>query len=552
MLAGLLHEDAAKRQDSLKLIELHVSAYDTASSCTLESMQQLLSRHPLSSLPMKFAAKFLKAAKFQTATPQLVDLCNGLFSGVGQTKLVEDAFQKLRDHETRDSAHKMLGRMQAWEDLVQHKLWAVHGREEVSGATAAATPANFGNSLFVLVAKAGEGEFEQPIDDSLQLSRIMGSVDWVTFDAQSQMERVGAVQHLLSMHVGGKQWHLCDGAWKCSLVPEGHLVTSSEGGGGTFFIVRSFAGACLAWPCVRLAANAWGFDFSAERLTWMSIVDLDQYLVHEVSALSPLSSFIAGWSSCSEGPVLEVADAMPVLIWQAKHGFAMVAESAMTCLCKDLDMTISHADAIRGQSYKHTLALALIARLLPDITESEALTTFLTAELAEDPKGASLIDLVDDQMVQDVVLLGDQSTTKEFLGERKKAIARREETASAIRSFVHQRFAPMVAKAKQSRETQAQKKKQAAALVDARTRWLRSLADDPDSSILQHTPSTCHCFVDHFNGRCLLSARSHGRRSVSWTLRGHAEAVTEALCIMWRWHNASTGECPPAELGIVV
>lgn len=67
----------------------------------------------------------------------------------------------------------------------------------------------------------------------------------------------------------------------------------------------------------------------------------------------------------------------------------MAAESALTCLCNDLDMTISHADAIRGQSYKHKLVLALAARLLPAITEEEALKTLLTAELVDDPGGAS-------------------------------------------------------------------------------------------------------------------------------------------------------------------
>lgn len=178
---------------------------------------------------------------------------------------------------------------------------------------------DFGISLFIPVATAREGEVEQPIDEGrLQVSRIMGSVVCVTFDAQSQMEHIGAVRQLLPTHVSGNQWHLCDSARKCSLLPTGHLVTTSDGAGGAFFIVRSFSGACLAWPCIRLATNAWGFDVSAARLTWMSIADLDQYLVYEVSPLSPMSSFIAGWWSCSEGPLLDVADAMPVLLWQSE------------------------------------------------------------------------------------------------------------------------------------------------------------------------------------------------------------------------------------------
>ena len=145
---------------------------------------------------MRFAAKFFIAAKYIEVNSQLADLLQALFLATGQTKLVEDAIQKLRDHETRDSTNKSMARMNLWEHLVTHKLWSQHRRSEVEPSTSATPLGNFGATLFVPVSgESGEGEFEQGLDEEkLDLQRVMGKVDWVRFDAQLQQEHLGEVQ----------------------------------------------------------------------------------------------------------------------------------------------------------------------------------------------------------------------------------------------------------------------------------------------------------------------------------------------------------------------
>lgn len=146
ILAGLLHDDESKKKHALEPFAEHFHAFEAAQRCSTAAMRQVLESHPLSSLPVRFARKMLAAEDYKTANCQLLDIARGIFEGVGNTKLIEDGFQKLRDHESRDSTNKVQRRMQSWENLVAHQLWATHGRTEVAPTTTGQPPPNFGSS----------------------------------------------------------------------------------------------------------------------------------------------------------------------------------------------------------------------------------------------------------------------------------------------------------------------------------------------------------------------------------------------------------------------
>ena len=244
LLAGLVHDEEAKRKESAVLFARHCRAWESALESTVPKVKELLSRHPLASTPMQFAMKFFKAGKYETVTAQLRSLLDALWGSVGQTKLVEDAIQKLRDHESRDSTNKTMCHMSSWEHLVTHELLKVHHRREVEIVTASPAPSNFGGALFVPVAKSGQGEHDQGIDDTkLDLQRIMGSADWVSFNAQSSMQRVGESHLLLELHRTGK-WHMATRAWQSELLPESFLVKHDKGDFDVSLVVRSLQGAC--------------------------------------------------------------------------------------------------------------------------------------------------------------------------------------------------------------------------------------------------------------------------------------------------------------------
>lgn len=108
-----------------------------------------------------------------------------------------------------------------------------------------------------------------------------------------------------------------------------------------------------------------------------------------------------------------------------------------------------------------------------------ALQVFMAAECEENEKANNLLDMVDDQLISDVVLLGDQSTTKEFIAERKKVAFERSATIAAMKAFVTKKFAPMMEKAKVAKVSQQKKQKEERDLRNRSARWAEALAAAP-------------------------------------------------------------------------
>ena len=550
ILAGLLHSDTSQQQHSTDLFALHCRVFKAAEAVNDDAVRKIVSRHPLSSTAMRFAMKFFEAGGYKVVNSQLKDLLKAVYTAVGQSKLIEDAIKALRDHETRDSTNKTMCKMTCWEWLMSHKLWEQHGRTEVQLTTAASPPSSFNATLFEPVARSGEGEFQKGIDEELlDLKRVMGSVDWVNFHAQALMERVGEVQ-LLRHCFEKNNWELAGAGWMSELLPDGSFVTL-PGGSDVALVIRAYNGAALLWPCERLASNAWQLDMNIGQLQWHTVENYKEYGVSAMHAMSPVSRALQSWLSGDRGMVFEVSGHEPLLQHLASRGFARMSEAVLCALCEDLDLAVCKEDVVTGQSFRDTLVLALVAMLLPDASESKALEIFYSAANDNDERGQNLIDYMDDDMVRDVLLLGDQETIVTFQKDRKKAIDSRVATKKAIAEFVTAKFGEMVEKAKRSMTAAAKKKAQKHA-EQVSQRWRADLAKAPTMCLREHMPKSCNLCEDMPNGRYLLSHPAFSRKSVSWTQRGQVEAVQKALEIMWSWHHERSGENPPPELGIVL
>ena len=258
------------------------------------------------------------------------------------------------------------------------------------------------------------------------------------------------------------------------------------------------SGSSLIWPALRKTATTWTLDLDITTVAWESATCIDDYLVHTTTAHSPMARYLQGLSEFASGPLLEVVETQPLLDWHANRGFPHITECVLERLCDHLDLEASHADVVEGQTYKHTLVLVLLARLLPDLTEAKALHIFLSLTQQEDEKGQNLLDYVDDQLVQDVVLLADQSTKKEFTEERTKVLQTRKAAVHTCKSLVQQCFGTSVGKAKAAKETAAAKRKSQQEQQQNSKRWLAALRDAPDECILKSAPPQLYLY-----SRCL-------------------------------------------------
>lgn len=142
ILTGLLDANPMRRDASLQIFKRHCEAFRAASG--KPAAAALLPRHPLSSTAMRFAMKFGEATKFERISEQFDDFLHALAGGWGQTKLVEDTFQKLRGHECRDNSSKTIWRMQAWERMAEHNMFQQYHREAITPTSSAAVPKELG------------------------------------------------------------------------------------------------------------------------------------------------------------------------------------------------------------------------------------------------------------------------------------------------------------------------------------------------------------------------------------------------------------------------
>lgn len=232
LLAGMVHTDGAIVRHTLQVFKQHVEAYRAACSKTGRFLQDAVRRHPLSGTAVRFAEAFAAAASFDRVTPQMQDHLLAMFAGWGQTKVVEDTIQKLRDHEQRDSSSKEVCRMQSWENMVSHRVMEQYGRVEIQPTSNATMPNTFGDNLFH-PAVVRPGEVKQ---GKLDLDKILAKVDWVSHSAQSQQNNVAISQLLLHLHQGGS-WDFAAQSWKASIMPEGCLIMHTSDPGDEFMVL---------------------------------------------------------------------------------------------------------------------------------------------------------------------------------------------------------------------------------------------------------------------------------------------------------------------------
>lgn len=131
--------------------------------------------------------------------------------------------------------------------------------------------------------------------------------------------------------------------------------------------------------------------------------------------------------------------------------------------------------------------------------------------------------------------------------ERTAAVGRRQKAISSAKAVVAHHW-PKASQAsgkteKKHSSTAAQKK------IDSdRKRWYAELQSDAEAIMMRDKPTAGAIWSDVANGRFKCSYPGQNVKSFSWTRRGSADAVREALAQMWQWHTAATGEPAPSHL----
>ena len=171
VLAGILHP--TKWHQSLDFLRRASEAYEAAKVSTVPEIVAMVKNCQLQGSVVRLAVLFGRAGDWRVITSQLRELCQGLFEGMGASKMAEDCIMKMRDHETRDAPSKSAARFRNWSVPVNSKLVEAYGRTEVVPTGNAQVPAEFSdNRLFeVTHTKSDAGDSVPlrwgPLEESL-------------------------------------------------------------------------------------------------------------------------------------------------------------------------------------------------------------------------------------------------------------------------------------------------------------------------------------------------------------------------------------------------
>ena len=487
----------------------------------------------------KLAVLFGRSAGWSKITDQMRGLLFALFKGWGQTKVVEDCIKALRERETRDANKKDLGMWASWSGCVESDLIAKYDREEVDVTVGATVKSEFNGALFSLShASNGDG-------DSVDLRGIMRTQSWPSPNTTSTRQLWAQQQLFLVLH-RENLWDQAMSAQYVSLLPEGEFVLDRKTS-DVFLVVKTLSVAAIVWLAKNISHDAYALDLEARELHWKAYFSLEGLEVLPVEPCSPLHLRVARRVDGDSFVFRSTGLPLPVLDWQVTNGFPHVGETTLRMLCDDEGIDTTAPLGLTDVPVTFRLALLLIQFWKADLTPEEAMKILLSRTVKEDTLGCAVIDDLDDEAIADVVLLGDQVQSREFLKRRAKAVTERHNLKVAAQTTVHRLF-PAHALTVAPARSKAKERANANALATEMTRWVEKLHKDPVDALMDDKPLMARVHVDVPSGRFRCFYKGFKDRSFSWTLRGQPSAVRCALRQMWEWNDASTGSGIPLHL----
>ena len=299
LLALFARPEEEKREEAYNLLKEHWDAFQAAKaragfSITLDKFVQ---KSPFSGTVLREVGELA----FQTegvskaeVLEELAAFASLVFSSLGQTKLVEDGFQRLRSRE-RDTASKTVKLLRAFNALKEQNLLNLHQRRELDPTGAApGQPEKATNALFSYVDQ----------DTSFDATGLCQTATWPTMGAQAS-QCVQTEAELLRFCHQFDCWDKVDAVWRSALVPPG-TVLMNPNTQDHWLVLGATAGHGLwAWPLLEVACREDEFILVPEAegetsLYCLFVYTWDDFHVVPTAVISPARQFTQQGYTLSE------------------------------------------------------------------------------------------------------------------------------------------------------------------------------------------------------------------------------------------------------------
>ena len=298
--AGLLHPDTSRRDNSRSYLrEVHRVSAAVQDSGSRQA-KRMLADHSSQAPVMQWILSKLAEQDFMTVADDLVQTLKEIWSGLLNSKLVEDCNKIQREAEQRNKTSKDLGRLEGWSGVSEQRLVENYGRSEVKGDQLFHVPAEFNiRHLFTrtgnrfLTSEDGSRRVPEETAEEEFLKGVTKQRDWPSHN-HNEEQNVLADFSVVQKAVREGDYGICERAWFSGLLPEKHAILVGQPV-RALYVLRTYKNAALCWPgrIENLSAEPqrrlFLFDEKVESLYWMIQMDKDVRIL-DLEAVSPSSS----------------------------------------------------------------------------------------------------------------------------------------------------------------------------------------------------------------------------------------------------------------------
>ena len=263
--AGLVHPDHQYVANSLAFFQDCSDTIDAVLETGTLRAKQMLADHPFLTPISQYVIAELKAAEFREVPPGLRTLLTNVWSGLLNTKIIEDCNKVQREAEQRNGTSKDLGRLAGWRAVSANKLVESYRRAEVKSDKLYHVPVDFKiaslfkrNSARHLEAvnrkqkktSITPAAARQPlVPDEDLLKGVTQHRDWSSHNHTEEQEVLAAFGVLSKARRLGGMWWICEQGWAAGMLPQGHAVLAGDPP-VPLYVVRSYRLAVAGQDCI--------------------------------------------------------------------------------------------------------------------------------------------------------------------------------------------------------------------------------------------------------------------------------------------------------------
>ena len=541
LLAGLLHSNVECRIAVLQKLKDLWQVFKAVKAAEPKPpfLQKALARSPFSTFLVQLVCHALESSSFHEVPGEIASWLRSVFGSFGTTKLIEDSFNRLRDHESRDAKGPTMRCAKRWDIVVRSSLLGDNQRHELNPKKETVSAKRISRGLFHAPAAAES-------DRLTNFASICQRQTWPSPSPQTAVHIQADWGLLLKLYKHSPEnptWRSATQGWRSCLLLPGELYQRVADGR----VFRSFGqlgAAALGWPMQQLppdgdSSKKWTYDNNKPE--WLCMLQWEEFQAIPAAATSPLACIARGGRAPCVAS-LQLSEPCSPLLYAARKGFPGVPAADLARLCTEMKVPRAHPTLCEQ-------LVALISRVL-GLGEEEALE-LLDLRCQHEAQQTSSAPVSVDTEVLHEVLGADKKEHDEGAADAARAVQQRQALRAQIkacRANVRAKAGRTGTAAASSSAASGSRAPGGPSIAAPPGTYWRAPAVDTEwaaGDVLALMPPTAAIRVrrDVAQGRWVLAYKDIGTKSYSWGLWGGESNVVRLLaCKAWELHETATDE----------